>query len=81
MLVTFISDRKNTGSGFIASYTTDLLSSTVATTTVQQSIPTGNLEDYYLIKEDIKIPTYKPPTNHKRSSVRSHTLAPTSIIM
>ena len=28
---------------------------------------------------DVKIPTYKPHTNHKRSSVRSHTLAPTSI--
>ena len=31
------------------------------------------------IREDVKIPTYKPHTNHKRSSVRSHTLAPTSI--
>ena len=30
-------------------------------------------------REDVKIPTYKPHTNHKRSSVRSHTLAPTSI--
>ena len=29
--------------------------------------------------EDVKIPTYKPHTNHKRSSVRSHTLAPTTI--
>ena len=28
---------------------------------------------------DIKIPTYKPRTNHKRSSVSSHTLAPTTI--
>ena len=32
-----------------------------------------------LVREDVKIPTYKPHTNHKRSSVRSHTLAPTSI--
>ena len=31
------------------------------------------------LREDVKIPTYKPHTNHKRSSVRSHTLAPTSI--
>ena len=31
------------------------------------------------IREDVKIPTYKPHTNHKRSSVRSHTLAQTSI--
>ena len=31
------------------------------------------------IREDVKIPTYKPHTNHKRSSVRSHTLAPTII--
>ena len=31
------------------------------------------------IRGDIKIPTYKPHTNHKRSSVRSHTLAPTTI--
>ena len=29
--------------------------------------------------EDVTIPTYKPHTNHKRSSVRSHTLAPTTI--
>ena len=32
-----------------------------------------------LIRGDVKIPTYKPHTNHKRSSVRSHTLAPTTI--
>ena len=32
-----------------------------------------------VIGEDVKIPTYKPLTNHKRSSVRSHTLAPTTI--
>ena len=31
------------------------------------------------IREDVKIPTYKPHTNHKRSSVKSHTLAPTTI--
>ena len=31
------------------------------------------------VREDIKIPTYKPHTNHKRSSVRSHSLAPTTI--
>ena len=31
------------------------------------------------IREDVKISTYKPHTNHKRSSVRSHTLAPTTI--
>ena len=31
------------------------------------------------VREDVKIPTYKPHTNHKRSSVRSHTLAPASI--
>ena len=31
------------------------------------------------IREDVKIPTYKPHTNHKRSSVSSHTLAPTTI--
>ena len=30
------------------------------------------------MREDVKIPTYKPHTNHKRSSVRSHTLAPSS---
>ena len=34
---------------------------------------------HHSIREDVKIPTYKPHTNHKRSSVRSHTLAPTSI--
>ena len=28
---------------------------------------------------EVKIPTYKPHTNHQRSSVRSHTLAPTTI--
>ena len=31
------------------------------------------------LRGDVKIPTYKPHTNHKRSFVRSHTLAPTSI--
>ena len=31
------------------------------------------------VRKDVKIPTYKPHTNHKRSSVRSHTLAPTTI--
>ena len=31
------------------------------------------------LRGDVKIPTYKPHTNHKRSSVRSHTLTPTSI--
>ena len=31
------------------------------------------------IRENVKIPKYKPHTNHKMSSVRSHTLAPTSI--
>ena len=31
------------------------------------------------IREDVKILTYKPHTNHKRSSVRAQTLAPTSI--
>ena len=31
------------------------------------------------IREDVKIPTYKPHRHHKRSSVRSHTLAPTTI--
>ena len=34
---------------------------------------------FSLVREDVKIPTYKPHTNHKRSSVRSHTLAQTSI--
>ena len=34
---------------------------------------------FHLFREDIKIPTYKPHTKHKRSSVRSHTLAPTTI--
>ena len=34
---------------------------------------------YFATGGDVKIPTYKPHTNHKRSSVRSHTLAPTSI--
>ena len=33
----------------------------------------------FCIREDVKIPTYKPHTNHKRSSVRSHILAPTTI--
>ena len=32
-----------------------------------------------ILREDVKIPTYKPHANHKRSSVRSHTLAPTTI--
>ena len=32
-----------------------------------------------LFRGDVKIPTYKPHTNHKRSSVRSHSLAPTTI--
>ena len=32
-----------------------------------------------IIGEDVKIPTYQRHTNHKRSSVRSHTLAQTSI--
>ena len=31
------------------------------------------------IRGDVKILTFKPDINHKRSSVRSHTLAPTSI--
>ena len=31
------------------------------------------------LRGDVKIPTYKPHTNHKRSSVSSHTLAPTTI--
>ena len=38
------------------------------------------ISDYFdHIREDVKIPTYKPHTNHKRSSVRSDTLAPTTI--
>ena len=32
-----------------------------------------------LVRGDVKIPTYKLHTNHRRSFVRSHTLAPTSI--
>ena len=31
------------------------------------------------IRGDVKISTYKPHTNHKKSSVSSHTLAPTTI--
>ena len=31
------------------------------------------------LKGDVKIPTYKPHTNHKKQSVSSHTLAPTTI--
>ena len=31
------------------------------------------------IRGDVKIPTYKPHTNHKKPSVSSHTLAPTTI--
>ena len=31
------------------------------------------------LRGDVKIPTYKPPTNHKKPSVSSHTLAPTTI--
>ena len=39
-----------------------------------------NFGKYKLMcKERRQIPTYKLHTNHKRSSVRSHTLAPTSI--
>ena len=33
----------------------------------------------YHVRGDVKIPTYKPHTNHKKPSVSSHTLAPTSI--
>ena len=29
------------------------------------------------VRGDVKIPTYKPHTNHKKPSVSSHTLAPT----
>ena len=32
-----------------------------------------------VLRGDVKIPTYKPYTNHKKPSVSSHTLAPTSI--
>ena len=39
----------------------------------------GDLVRKMILWEDVKIPTYKPHTNHKRSSVRSHTLAPSSI--
>ena len=31
------------------------------------------------VRGDVKIPTYKPHTNHKKPSVSSHTLAPTTI--
>ena len=31
------------------------------------------------IRGDVKIPTYRPHTNHKKPSVSSHTLAPTTI--
>ena len=31
------------------------------------------------LRGDVKIPTYKPHTNHKKPSVSSHTLAPTTI--
>ena len=31
------------------------------------------------LREEVKISPYKPHTNHRRSSVRSHTLAPTTI--
>ena len=33
----------------------------------------------WYIRGDVKIPTYKPHTNHKKPSVSSHTLVPTSI--
>ena len=36
-------------------------------------------ESNFYFRGDVKIPTYKPHTNHKKPSVRSHTLAPTSI--
>ena len=38
-----------------------------------------NEELSYLIRGDVKISTYKPHTNHKKPSVSSHTLAPTTI--
>ena len=31
------------------------------------------------LRGDVKIPTYKPHTNHKKPSVSSHILAPTTI--
>ena len=31
------------------------------------------------VRGDVNIPTYKPHTNHKKPSVSSHTLAPTTI--
>ena len=31
-----------------------------------------------MVRGDVKIPTYEPHTNHKRSSVSSHTFAPTT---
>ena len=34
---------------------------------------------YDTLRGDVKIPTYKPHTNHKKPSVSSHTLAPTTI--
>ena len=34
---------------------------------------------YRPIRGDVKIPTYKPHTNHKKPSVSSHTLATTTI--
>ena len=38
-----------------------------------------NRQILIFLRENVKIPTYKPHTNHKRSSVSSHTLAPTTI--
>ena len=37
------------------------------------------LHSSFPFRGDVKIPTYKPHTNHKWPSVRSHTLAPTTI--
>ena len=33
----------------------------------------------HFLRGDVQIPTYKPHTNHKKPSVSSHTLAPTTI--
>ena len=51
---------------------------------LQMDISEGELEfeDLFLffeVRGDVKIPKYKPHTNHRRSSVRSHTLTPTII--
>ena len=45
----------------------------------EKTVTTAESGQCIIINGDVKIPTYKPHTNHKKPSVSSHTFTPTTI--